>query len=200
MSRTIRFHITLALLATLAAPLGLAQAYYDQTGEHVGEVNSLKYHIEYLNPLGVTTADATGITYDSIFGTNHETTLLPDTYWGDYPLYFSGGTLHYRIHLSNSSGRSFHHIKVFAWQEFLNIDGHAGEPMHETPESWYIETLRGNETIVLEGTFTIPFSGSSGIDQTHLQILHWAPGGVDPVGSGRVIVDDPQAGLWCPTA
>ncbi|MDO8504752.1 MAG: hypothetical protein Q7S36_02765 [Candidatus Liptonbacteria bacterium] len=170
---------------------------------HKGEIKYFEYSVEYLGPLGVTTAGADGITYSPFAGgASHEDTLLPDKYFGDYPLYFSGGELNYIIHLKNTGPRTFKNLKITASQEFLNPSGGEGEAFAGTDaQEWFIRELASGEEISLAGQIIIPADGRSGIDQTHLQIFHsensenWD---AENEGAGRLILDDPQAGLWCP--
>ena len=43
--------------------------------------------------------------------------------------------------------------------------------------------------------------GLPGFDQTHVVIEHWAgENGAPTDNSGRAIIDDPTAGIWCPPA
>ena len=189
-----------SVLTFPAAAVAESGALLEQTGKHAGEERFLEYAIEYLDPKGVTSVDATGITYEPFTGgSSHEDTILPERYYGGYALYFFGDTLTFRVHLINTGKRSYRNLRVVAVQELLNSDGGTGEAFGE-PEAnvWYVEELGGGEEVVLEGTVKI-VGGEAGIDQTHLQILHWDPSGAGAQGLGRVIVDDPQAGLWCPS-
>ena len=171
-----------------------------KTGNHFGEIPPLDYRIEYLDAKGITTVNETGIDYG---GFGHENTILPEEYFHEYPLYFTGDTLRFAVHIKNVSKRTYKNLRVVTAQEFLNDEGGAGEPFPDSYlHDWFVRSLRPGEEDVLEGSMLIPNILSSGIDQTHLQILHWDSGGEDKknVGSGRVIVDDPQAGIWCPKA
>ena len=187
------------LVVFLALPaLAFAGGLTPKTGNHFGEIPTFDYLIEYLDTKGITTVDETGIDYG---GFGHENTILPEEYFHEYPLYFTGDTLRFAVHIKNVSKRTYKNLRVVTAQEFLNIEGGAGVPftacyLHD----WFVRGLMPGEEVVLEGSMLIPNISNSGIDQTHLQILHWDSGGEDKknVGGGRVIVDDPQAGIWCP--
>jgi len=104
--------------------------------------------------------------------------------------------------LKNTGKRTYQNLLVIARQEFLNVDGDAGDPFPvlDAISDWLVDELRPNEEITLSGTMLIPNSGTSGIDQTHIQIIHWGNQGEANNGTsgGRIIIDDPQAGIWCP--
>lgn len=168
---------------------------------HGGEIKNLVYFIEYLSPKGVTTADSSGITFKPYeFDWSFMPKVLPEKYFGDYDLYFAGETMNFRVHLKNTGKRTFRNLKVFAYQELLNSEDGAGDPIgSENSQNWFIPVLRGGEEVVLDGSFDIPVLGEGGLDQTHLKIVHWLGG--DPSTAsveGNVIIDDPQAGIWCP--
>lgn len=167
-----------------------------QIGAHTGEARFLEYRIEYLEPKGITTVDAAGITYAPFaFSPMQESTSLPPRYYGDYSLYFSQTVMRYRVYVKNTGPRMFLNLRVLARQEFLDVPGGWGEAFPEpTTESWFVAELSPQEEVVLEGSTAIP-SGPSGLDQTHVQIVHEVQG--DNHG-GEIIVDDPQAGIWCP--
>ncbi|OGZ06783.1 MAG: hypothetical protein A3C93_02335 [Candidatus Lloydbacteria bacterium RIFCSPHIGHO2_02_FULL_54_17] len=169
---------------------------------HKGEKPSIAYHIEYLSPLGVTTAGPTGITYAPYgYYPTFEPTVLPARYFRTYPLYFGGESFAFVVHLENTGKRTYRNLLVITAQEFLNTEGGAGVPFPgEAAHNWSVPKLGPGESIALSGAMTLPAFGSSGIDQTHLQILHWENDEteLEDVGKGRVLLDDPQAGLWCP--
>lgn len=176
-----------------AAMVSVADAI---TGEHLGEQRYLSYRVEYLSPEGVTIVDGSGFTFISECCTTHENIFLPERYWGGYPLYFAGQTLQFRVILKNKGRRTYRNLKVETFQEFLNSDGGQGKPMGENNHhTWLVERLGAGEEIILEGTFEIPFAGESGLDQTHLRISHLTTGSRE---KGEIILEDFQAGLWCP--
>lgn len=192
--------LTFVMLVPVFASASFSQS---QTGKHYGEAKNLEYSIEYLDPLGVTIANETGITFLPFSGgQSFDPTVLPEQYFDEYPLYFSGGTLHFIVHIKNTGKRTFRNLLVKTAKEFLNTEGGTGEPFPENnTQEWFVENLLPGEKLELLGTFEIPNIQTSGIDQTHLQILHLGANeaGQGEGAPGRIIVDDPQAGLWCPT-
>jgi len=168
-----------------------------QTGKHVGEQKFLNYLIEYSNEKGVTEVNEGGVLflpYPGYGSVSFLPTVLPVQYLGEYPLYFSGQTMDFCVTVSNTGSRVFKNLKVEAVQEFLNSLGGEGEVFGES-SVWHLDKLGAGQEIELCDTFNIPFVGESGIDQTHLIISHYDP---DGEGKGEIIIDDPQAGLWCP--
>jgi len=169
---------------------------------HKGEVPLLDYWIEYRGAEGVTTAYEDGILYEGFNGfVTLQDTILPERYFGSYPLYYTGSTMHYTLHIINTGARTYRNLRVVTMQEFLNVEGDAGNTFPKPfMEEWFVETIRPGVELVFEGSMAIPNIDESGLDQTHLQIFHWDQGkGKDhTVGMGRLLIDDPQAGIWCP--
>lgn len=183
--------VSAEILMPLPAPSG-----------HKGEKPAIAYHVEYHDPLGVTTAGPTGILF-APFGyyPTFAPTILPERYFRTYPLYFAGGPFSFTLHLENVGKRTYRNLMVITAQEYLNTDGGAGVPFPGgAAHNWFVRKLGPGEHLALSGSLTLPTFGSSGIDQTHLQILHWEDDTAesDEVGKGRILLDDPQAGLWCP--
>ena len=188
-------------MSLVLASFAIAPSTFSQTGQHFGEARALEYSIEYLDPKGVTTADENGITFAPFSCcVSHSNEVLPESYFGDYPLYFSNSAMHFRVVLRNTSRRTFRNLQVEAMQEFLNTGGGAGEEMGgEARSMWFVEELGPGEEMILIGAFNIPNVEGSGIDQTHLRISHASENNFgDQFDKGQVIIDDPQAGLWCP--
>lgn len=199
--QTIIFSCVLAITVT---PLSVTAGFFDEKiGQHLGESKRFEYWVEYLNPLGITTVDATGITYNpfSFPSTKDENTILPERYFAKYPLYFSNAPVSFLLHLKNTSKRTFNNLFVIVRQEQINTEGNSGEPFPSPNSSqWFIRTFSPGEETTLNGTVVVSDAVPSGIDQTHLQIIHWDNSNKQQTskGAGRIILDDPQAGLWCP--
>lgn len=180
-------------LIFIASPLFV----FAQRANHYGERDYLSYRIEYLAPLGDTLVSDNGIDFiwDGYI-IEHLNKFLPEIYYGHYPLYFSGGVLNFNVVIKNEGQRRYRNLKIETFQEFLNTDGSAGEPIGENNKQfWLVEKLGPGEEIILSGEFNIPSIGESGIDQTHLRIFHGNSSGNE---EGQIILEDFQAGLWCP--
>lgn len=195
--------VVVVLATTLFLPyaaLANVEKLATQTGNHTGEMRNFEYWIEYLDSQGITTANATGIYFKPFnWFWSYMPTLLPVEYYGDYPLYFVGNTLRFKVHIKNVSKRTFKNLKVITAQELLNVEGGWGIPFPSPyTQNWLLSEFGPGEEVILEGSMLIPNLQTSGIDQTHLQILHWDNDDDTSGNSGRIIVDDPQAGLWCP--
>src|SRR5207247_1839174 len=117
-------------------------------------------------------------------------------------MYYFGTTMRYRITLTNNSNRSYMNLRVVAIEEYLTNDHSWGEWL--TPDAakdWYVPELRGGASLTFEGSLYLGVGSDThgGLDQTHLQVQHWNPGGGIP-GAGSVIIDDAQADIFCPPA
>lgn len=174
----------------------------EKKGNHSGEEPPFEYWVEYLNPLGVTTVDEAGITFAPF---NSSPSFLaddiPEEYFGDYPLYFSGDTVNFRVHIKNLDRRTYRNLLVLVQQEFFNKDGGVGEAFGQPAlNEWFIEELAPGQEVILKGSVKITGVSGSGLDQTHLQILHWPQNSPQTSinGGGQIILDDAQAGIWCP--
>ena len=189
----------LAIFIVSQASFALAEGV--KIGNHYGEVENLQYSVKYLEPKGVTTVDDYGITFKPFFFVwSFLPEILPAKYFGDWPLYFAGETMNFKVYLKNTGKRTFRNLKIIAIQEFLNPEGGKGENIGDNNlTDWFLSYLGPGEEIIFDGTFEIPLVGESGLDQTHLLISHWKDGdNVSGDNGGRIIVDDFQAGIWCP--
>lgn len=198
------FLVLFTALTVMCTPMIASAVVYPiiPAASHKGEVSPIEYHIEYQSVLGVTTVAGSGITY-APFGyvPTFEPTILPERYFGNYPLYFSNGPFAFTVHIKNISKRTYRNLLVITAQELLNTDGGAGSLFPgDAAHNWFVGELRSGEEVALSGNMYIPSFGSSGLDQTHLQILHWDgnAGDIAHSAAGRVLLDAPQAGLWCP--
>jgi hypothetical protein len=176
-------------------------------GKHIGDGEPLSWKIEYLDAWGRTFVDAAGghFFHDRCCGgfqTYDPSWIYPQQYYGQYPMYYFGTTMRYRITLTNNSNRTYNNLRVVAIQEYLTNDNTWGEWL--TPDAakdWYLPHLGGGESVTFEGTLYLGVGSDThgGLDQTHLQVQHWNPGGGIP-GAGSVIIDDAQANIFCPPA
>ena len=166
----------------------------------------LEYSVDYVDQADMTTVDSGGIHFFTS-GANpdrlitvpfNSTYVLPQEDYGDYALYNRTTPVHFVIHITNMNQYAHGNVVVWATQEFHNtvtIWDHLGEldlfkgmPLGgDSTEYWNIGTLAPGQTITLEGYHYFIGRGW-GLDQTHLSIS---------VG-GNVIVDDSEAGVYCP--
>ena len=193
------YHLIVKKILTSVFLFGLLTPFFAtaQTGNHFGEQEFISYRIEYLDSPGITTADAAGITYESFAGYyRHEDKILPERYFGIYSLYFAKNTMRFKLFLKNNRDRTFRNLKIETFQEFLNTEGGRGGAMGDNnKQAWFLEKFGPGEEIVLSGEFNIPSLGEGGIDQTHLRISHNTASDRE---KGEIILEDFQAGLWCP--
>jgi hypothetical protein len=189
------FLVLFATLTVMFAPMIASATVYPivPAASHKGEVPPIEYRIEYQSALGVTTVGGSGITYAPFgFVPTFEPTILPERYFGSYPLYFSNGPFTFTVHIKNIGKRTYRNLLVVTAQELLNTNGSAGVLFPgDAAHNWFVGELRSGEEVALSGTMHIPAFGSSGIDQTHLQILHWNGNAADiaHIGAGRVPFD-----------
>ncbi len=173
-------------------------------GKHVGYAETLSWSIEYTGQWGRTVVSAGGAVFhhDLCCGgavTADPSWIYPEQYWGEYPMYYLGTDMHYRITVANThSDRTYRHLRLVAIQEYFSPEGEWGEWMGEdAAKDWYIPELKPGEIAVFDGSFHIAPDGRPGLNQTHIQVQHWNNGTGIP-GPGSVIVDDVKAALWCP--
>lgn len=201
--------LLLSVSAGLIPPVGacasdLLGPIWHLKGKHIGYVDTLSWSIEYVGQWGRTVVNADGATFhhDLCCGgaiTADPSWIYPEQYWGEYPMYYLGTDMHYRITLANSDpNRTYRHLRLVAIQEYFSPDGEWGEWMGEdAARDWYIPELKSGESAVYEGSFLIAANGRPGLNQTHIQVQHWN-GGTGIPGPGSVIIDDVNSALWCP--
>ena len=173
--RAVFAFILLSLLAGFAA----AQ------GNHGGEERCLSYEIAYLNPDLFVDYPIPG-------------------YFG-VPGYYLGGTIEYEINITNACKRTFKHITVVTVQRYFDGGLMPGQVWTEEEPYWncetqtfYLSSLGGEESATLYGSYTTGPGTLPGLDRTQLLIAHWKEGTEDDWSDGRIILNDPLAGVWCP--
>ncbi|HIH20807.1 TPA: hypothetical protein HA244_06070 [Candidatus Micrarchaeota archaeon] len=171
---------------------GLAFAYTPHYGQHSGEQNGISYSLVYDNP---------PLYLD-----------FPDDGYYRLPAFYLGSTMRYTITLMNTAKRTFEHLRVIGVQEYLEGGIVEGQDWTEETmptilsnglsQTFYVDELRPGQTVVLEGSFFVPFEAHPGLDRTRLLVLHWQPANANSAngGTGRVIVNDGFAGVYCPPA
>lgn len=200
----------LAFGLVLVLAFAPAVAAGGQRGKHTGDAAPLEYEIVYTDFPGILTIDESGATY-----------YFPDWDWtcdaggsyseehfGTYATYFVGQYMSFEIHLKNTSNRTYRNLKVISTQEYHFTEGaEYGTPLPGgSTQEWFVSELRGNEEIVLEGRAHVESSTLPGLDQTHVQVLHWVNGRQVPLNAqlkgaraeGRIFVNDQEAGIYCP--
>jgi hypothetical protein len=203
---TRRIAALLLLVAPLARASTLLGPIQELQGKHIGDGEPLTWSIEYLDAWGRTFVDGAGghFYHDRCCGgyLNHDPSwVYPAIYWGQYPMYYIGTTMRYRITLHNNSERTYKNLRVVAIQEYLTDDRSWGEWLApDAARDWFLETLAPRGHAAFEGSLYIPWGDAhGGLDQTHLQVQHWTRGAGRP-GPGSVIIDDAKAAIWCPPA
>jgi len=166
-------------------------------GLHIGEADKLSISVEFLNPLGYTTTDETGIQYHYYGMVISEPKIYPpSTYGKQYPLYFVGGTMKFRVTLKNiaEKGAKPFKIRVNAVNYVMETTGYAG--MIIAPgQDWVVQELRPGETKVVEGSIYIPYNPDmpSGLDVTKVRVFHLNNG----ADSNAAFIKEETA-TWCP--
>lgn len=201
--------LLLSVSTAAIAPVGASASdllgpIWHLKGKHIGYVDSLSWSIEYTGQWGRTVVSADGAVFyhDLCCGsamTADPSWIYPEQYWGQYPMYYMGTDMHYRITLTNDDpNRTYRHLRLVSIQEYFSPEGEWGEWMGEdAAKDWYIPELKPGESVFFDGSFHIAPDGLPGLNQTHIQVQHWN-GGKGIPGPGSVIIDDAKAALWCP--
>jgi len=158
----------------------------DKNQGHDGEQKCLSYSITYVDPPA------------------HED--YPEFGYYGVPAYYLGESMHYSVEVTNTCKRTFKSLRVVGVQRYFN-DGllpyqdwtEAAPYWNGASQTFFINTLKPGESEVFSGSYNI-LGGVAGLDQTQLLIMHWEAGNPDSVdwSKGRIIVNNEQAGIWCP--
>jgi hypothetical protein len=166
-------------------------------GLHNGEVDKLQVSVEFLNPLGYTTTHPDGIRYHYYGMVAYEPKIYPvSTYGKKYPLYFIGGTMGFRVTVSNTApkgGKPFK-VRVNAVNYVLETTGFSGG-MIAPGQDWIVDSLKPGETRVVTGSIVIPADTDlpSGLDVTKVRVFHLNNGENDNAGFIKE-----ETATWCP--
>jgi hypothetical protein len=194
----------------IASVVALSAAPPVSAGLHLGDQKPIEVEVVYLSPPGILTIDEEGATYyfPEWNLTIHEDREYDERYYGTYPVYFIGQTMHFEIRVRNRSARTYRNLLVEATQEYHLASGATyGEPLPgESTQKWFVERLGPNEEVVLKGAYYASPATLPGLDQTHVSIYHWSNGERVPLKAqalgasapGRLFWDDPEAGVYCP--
>lgn len=179
-------------------------------GKHIGDKEPLEYEIVYTRAFGTLTIDETGCTY--YFPQWNWYWRPPcsygEEYYGTYMVYFINSWMNYEVHLRNTGQRTYKHLEVTATQEYhedicvwTGACVQKGDAMPGDPtRTWTLDSLGPGEEVVLRGAYYAPSETLPGLDQTHLVVKHGkgAENGKGMGAPGRVLIDDPEAGVYCP--
>ncbi len=174
------------LIAVLIASLFTSAAFAAE-GNHFGEQECLNYSISYLNP-------ALFVNYPQ---------------YGHYnvPGYYIGMPMNYLITISNKCERSLYNLRAVGVQTEFNGTMLPDQAWSEGAPHWngdsqtfFIPRLKGGQSVSFYAKY-FSLNGRPGLDKTRLLVLHWAAKNPETSGgasAGRIIIDDENAGIWCP--
>ncbi|MBI5000573.1 MAG: PKD domain-containing protein [Euryarchaeota archaeon] len=167
---------------------------------------NIAYSIEYLDPADQTIVNGTGIwfftsgAYPSMHhGVPYNATYrLPESDYGTYNLYNRSTPVRFAIHIRNMDAAAHknlvvraiqeRHDNVTIWDRYGMLQLHKGDAMDGFSTSeWPLATIAPGANVTLVGVYEFEGRGW-GLDQTHLVIAM----------GGTVVVDDPEAGVYCP--
>lgn len=205
-----KYILALAFGLALVSMLAPTIAAGAQQGKHIGDAAQLEYDIVYTDFPGTLTIDRSGATYYFPRWTWYASGSYDEKYFGTYAVYFIGQYINFEVHLRNTGNRTYKNLKVVATQEYhLAAGADYGAPMPgESAQEWVVSELRGGGEVVLKGRAYAAPGTIPGLDQTHLQVLHWVNGNQVPLdvqlkgarAQGRIFVDNQEAGVYCPPA
>lgn len=173
---------TILLAAAFALASGLSAASADITdqykaGQHNGELKQLDVDISFSGSHGVTTTDASGITYRFWGQSLSEPKVYPSKYWGDFPLYFFGLPVLSEVTVTNKGPRNSFKLRVTTQAYSLNLDGSNGAKL--APDVVREFNVARGETQKLDMSFTPQFTpgADSGLDRIVILVQHVNEGG-----------------------
>jgi hypothetical protein len=162
-------------------------------GAHQGEAAKIATSVQFLDPAGWTTTDATGTTY--VFRrTTFEPKIYPSLYRGTFPGYYYGSTMRFTVSVANTAamGAKPLRVSVQAVSSVLETDGSLGQQLGDTQE-WIIDGLAPGQSTTLAGSVTIVGDDiPSGLDLTRIRIRHLNNGSAD-----AALIATADA-VWCP--
>lgn len=183
----------LALLAAMALVFA--------GGDHNGEAGCISYKIVY--------TDMTAPFQDY----SSTTPQFPGFDYAHVPAYWLGTPMKYRVEFTNTCKRTFKNLRVVGAQYYYGEDAEdlmpgqfftEATPWYNGPtQTFFVGTLKGGQTAVLQGSYVVTNLAAPGLDRTRLLVMHWEGGNPDEVedwSDGRVIIDDQHANIWCPPA
>ena len=187
-----------ALAALFALPAAMCFAQQDglKGGQHNGEAQQLEASIDFFNSYGKTVANDKGTFYYFYGSVTKEDKVYPQKYWGEYPLFFFGGTAGVKVTLTNKGPRQVAKIRVKTEANILKTDGSSGESIMD-PKSYEIEVPRG-ETKIIDASFISQYREGmdSGLDRFTVKVLHMSEGGGQGNPEPSLIMV--KEGVFCP--
>lgn len=155
----------------------------------------LAVRVEYLGAAGRASLHARGSTYHLEGKAPHPGSIYyPEPYWSDaYALFRAGQQMRLRVTVENRSKRTLKGAQLVAVQEHLDYFGKDGEDVDgAAAQAVALPSLAPGASWQQELTLTLPMRLLPGLLQTHVQL-------VQQRGKHcRLLVDEPQAGLFCP--
>ncbi len=155
----------------------------------------IRLRVTYLNPMGRSRADATGVTcvVADGRGERERDEVLPQRYWGDYAVYVHDSRLDYEIEVVNTGVAPLKNLQIAMAQEQFVAEG-SGRLLPSDASRGDIPLLRPGESVRLRGDFRLSPRGTvvGHFEQTHVVISAAGEGG------RTNLMDEPHAGLVDP--
>lgn len=161
-------------------------------GQHNGEEKCLSY----------------AITYSGMTSPYQDYSSVTPQYQGfnysHVAAYYLGTTMHYTVSITNACKRTFNSLRAVGVEYYYEGNIMPGQDFTEsTPwyngptQTFFIDTLNPESTVSFDGSYFAPPGTSPGLDLTRLILMHWQARNPDTVlwSDGRIILDDPHAGL-----
>jgi len=138
--------------------------------------------------------------------------VMEDPYFytsDNYPGYYIGDPVNFEVEITNTGCKEFKHLDVVTVQEYHDsgicdrwwdpnpefVTITAGEALPGDPTTiWKDVTLKPNQEVVLNGTYTPPISTCSGLDQVSLAITYDS----NCMHGKHTLYYNPQAAIYCP--
>jgi hypothetical protein len=169
--------LSLALAATVAASPSTVITSQYKAGDHTGELKQLDVQIDFTGNYGLTTTNASGITYNFFGQSLFENKVYPSQYWGTFPLYFFGLPVHAEVTVHNLGPRNSFKLRVTSQAYDLNLDGSNGVSL--APDVVKEFNVGNGETQRLDMSFTPQYvpGADSGLDRFVILVQHINDGG-----------------------
>jgi hypothetical protein len=182
-----------AITAPLAAfPAGMMPPMVGAWNEGKG----LRYRLIYRHPVAFSQASAGGIQYNlpGKFMQN-PSEVVPQRYWGTYPVYYHGQMVEYDIEIENTGKTSLRDLAVTAAEEVFNGQGGPGARLPTDEGRGEVKLLKPGETVKLHNGFQITsdWTWHGSLEQTHVRVTTSAG-----AGQSKLLAEAYQAGIIDP--